>query len=80
VEVVHAHGLVRIVAAVSVAHEQHCGTEPRVSEILRVVLGLSREKRWYLEMENTSLSEVLIAEDFISLKRLNDTCHLAALV
>ena len=51
-----------------------------LSEILRVVLGLSREKRWYLEMENTSLSEVLIAEDFISLKRLNDTCHLAALV
>jgi broad specificity phosphatase PhoE len=50
-----------------------------LSEILRVVLGLSREKRWYLEMENASLSEVLIAEDFISLKRLNDTCHLAAL-
>jgi len=50
-----------------------------LSEILRVALGLSREKRWYLEMENTSLSEVLIAEDFVSLKRLNDTCHLAAL-
>ena len=50
-----------------------------LSEILRVALGLSRQKRWYLEMENTSLSEVLIAEDFVSLKRLNDTCHLAAL-
>lgn len=50
-----------------------------LSEILREVLGLSREKRWYLEMENTSLSEVLIAETFVSLKRLNDTCHLAAL-
>jgi broad specificity phosphatase PhoE len=50
-----------------------------LSEILRVVLGLSREKRWYLEMENASLSEVLIAEDYVSLKRLNDTCHLATL-
>jgi broad specificity phosphatase PhoE len=48
-----------------------------LSEILRVVLGLSREKRWYLEMENASLSEVLIDEKYISLKRLNDTCHLA---
>jgi hypothetical protein len=43
------------------------------------VLGLAREKRWYLEMENASLSEVLIAEDYVSLKRLNDTCHLAVL-
>jgi broad specificity phosphatase PhoE len=50
-----------------------------LSEILRVVLGLSRKKRWYLEMENASLSEVLIAQDFVSLKRLNDTCHLARL-
>lgn len=50
-----------------------------LSEILRVVLGLSREKRWYLEMENASLSEVLIAENYVSLKRLNDTCHLASL-
>jgi probable phosphoglycerate mutase len=50
-----------------------------LSEVLRVVLGLSREKRWYLEMENASLSEVLIAEDYVSLKRLNDTCHLATL-
>jgi probable phosphoglycerate mutase len=50
-----------------------------LSEVLRVVLGLAREKRWYLEMENASLSEVLIAEDYVSLKRLNDTCHLAAL-
>jgi len=50
-----------------------------LSEILRVVLGLSREKRWYLEMENASLSEVLIAEDYVSFKRLNDTCHLVTL-
>jgi broad specificity phosphatase PhoE len=50
-----------------------------LSEILRVVLGLSREKRWYLEMENASLSEVLIAENYVSLKRLNDTCHLSPL-
>jgi broad specificity phosphatase PhoE len=48
-----------------------------LSEILRIVLGLSQEKRWYLELENASLSEVLIAEDYVSLKRLNDTCHLA---
>ena len=51
-----------------------------LSELLRVVLELSPQKRWYLELENASLSEVLIAEDFISLKRLNDTCHLATLV
>jgi len=51
-----------------------------LSEILRVALGLSREKRWYLEMENASLSEVLIAEGYVSLKRLNDTCHLAMLL
>ena len=50
-----------------------------LSETMRVVLGLSREKRWYLEMENASLSEVLVAEDFVSLKRLNDTCHLAVM-
>jgi len=50
-----------------------------LSEILRSVLGLSREKRWYLELENASLSEVLIADTFISVKCLNDTCHLATL-
>jgi alpha-ribazole phosphatase len=50
-----------------------------LSEILRVVLGLSREKRWYFEMENASLSELSIAEDYVSLKRLNDTCHLATI-
>jgi broad specificity phosphatase PhoE len=50
-----------------------------LSEILRVVLELSPEKRWYLEMENASLSEVSIAEDYVALKRLNDTCHLATL-
>ena len=47
-----------------------------LSEILRVVLELSPDKRWYLEMENASLSEVLIAEDYVSLRRMNDTCHL----
>lgn len=51
-----------------------------LSEILRVVLGLSPEKRWYLEMENASLSEVQIGEKYVSLKRLNDTCHLAPLL
>jgi broad specificity phosphatase PhoE len=50
-----------------------------LSEILRVILGLSPEKRWYFEMENASLSEVLISEDYVSLKRLNDTCHLVDL-
>jgi broad specificity phosphatase PhoE len=50
-----------------------------LSELLRVILGLSREKRWYLELENASLSEVLIAETYISVKRLNDTCHLSSL-
>ena len=51
-----------------------------LSEILRVVLGLSSERRWYIEMENASLSEILIAEDYVALNRLNDTCHLAGLV
>jgi broad specificity phosphatase PhoE len=51
-----------------------------LSEILRVVLGLSPEKRWYIQMENASLSEVLIAKDYVALNRLNDTCHLAVLV
>ena len=50
-----------------------------LSEILRVTLGLSREKRWYFEMENASLSEVLIADEYMSLKKLNDTAHLAFL-
>lgn len=50
-----------------------------LSEILRVALGLSREKRWYLEMDNASLSEALIAENYVSLKRLNDVCHLETL-
>jgi len=49
-----------------------------LSEILRVILGLSREQRWYLEMENASLSEVLVSEDYVSLKRLNDACHLVS--
>ena len=50
-----------------------------LSEMLRVVLGLSREKRWYLEMGNASLSEVSIDENYVALKRLNDTCHLGNL-
>ena len=50
-----------------------------LSELLRIILELSPEKRWYLELENASLSEVMISDAFISLKRLNDTCHLAAL-
>ena len=50
-----------------------------LSELLRIVLELSPKKRWYLELENASLSEVLISNEFVSLKRLNDTCHLTAL-
>jgi len=50
-----------------------------LSEILRVVLELSPTKRWYLAMENASLSEVLIAEDYVALNRLNDACHLTDL-
>jgi len=50
-----------------------------LSETLRILLGLSREKRWYLEMENASISEVSIAEDSVSLRRMNDTCHLVGL-
>jgi alpha-ribazole phosphatase len=51
-----------------------------LSEILRVVLGLSRKKRWHLEIGHTSISEILIAEDYVALQRLNDTCHLKELL
>jgi len=51
-----------------------------LSEILRVVLGLSPERRWYIEMDNASLSEVLIADDYVALKHINDTCHLQNLI
>jgi broad specificity phosphatase PhoE len=50
-----------------------------LSEILRVVLGLSRERRWFINMENASLSEILIAEDYVAVNRLNDVCHLSDL-
>lgn len=50
-----------------------------LGEFLRLVLGLSSEGRWYFEMENASLSEILISKDFVSLKRLNETCHLISL-
>jgi broad specificity phosphatase PhoE len=55
----------------------HAGS---LNEILRVALGISQEKRIYFEMENASLSEVLISEEFVLLKRLNDTEHLALIV
>jgi alpha-ribazole phosphatase len=55
----------------------HAGS---LSEILRVALSLSREKRWYFEMEHTSISEVLIAEDYVSLMRLNDSSHLSSVM
>ncbi|SRR6266498_1438803 len=50
-----------------------------LSEILRVALDLSCEKRCYFEMQHTSLSEILIAEEYTSVKSLNDTSHLATL-
>jgi hypothetical protein len=49
-----------------------------LSEIPHGLRTLAR-KTLYLELENASLSEVLIAETYISVKRLNDTCHLASL-
>ena len=72
----------RIVSLLDDLREKHdeqvlllVGHGGSLSEILRVVLELSPGKRWYLELENASLSEVSIAEDYVSLKRLNDTCH-----
>ena len=50
-----------------------------LSEIMRVILGSSHEKRWYFEMENASLSEILIDEEYVSLKKWNDTGHLNSL-
>jgi 2,3-bisphosphoglycerate-dependent phosphoglycerate mutase len=51
-----------------------------LSEILRAALGLAREKRWYFEMEHTSLCELLIAQEYVSLIRLNDVSHLTSLI
>ena len=50
-----------------------------LSGILHVALGPSGEKRWYFEMQHTSLSEILIAEEYVSIKSLNDTSHLTFL-
>jgi broad specificity phosphatase PhoE len=50
-----------------------------LSELLRLVLGLSPQGRWYFDMENAGLSEVWVYDGHVSLKRLNDTCHLAPL-
>lgn len=51
-----------------------------LSELLRAVLELSPEKRWYLELDNASLTEVTITDEYVALKRLNDTCHLSAII
>ena len=50
-----------------------------LGELLRQVFKLSLDGRWYFELENASLSEILIYEEHLSLKKLNDTCHLISL-
>lgn len=50
-----------------------------LGELLRLVLNLSPEGRRYFEMENASLSEALIYDGHITLRKLNDTCHLESL-
>jgi alpha-ribazole phosphatase len=76
----------RIVSLLDDLNEKHdeqivllVGHGGSLSEILRVVLGLSRERRWYINMDNASLSEISIAEDYVAVNRLNDTCHLTDL-
>jgi alpha-ribazole phosphatase len=76
----------RIVSLLDYLNEKHdeqivllVGHGGSLSEILRVVLGLSRERRWYINMDNASLSEISIAEDYVAVNRLNDTCHLTDL-
>jgi broad specificity phosphatase PhoE len=50
-----------------------------LGELLRLALGLSPEGRQYFEMENASLSEIILYEEHVSLRKLNDTCHLKVL-
>jgi probable phosphoglycerate mutase len=79
IEAFHAR-LVSLLEDLKQKHDQQVvvlvGHGGPLSEILRIVLELSVEKRWYLEIGNASVSELLIDENYIALKRLNDTCHL----
>lgn len=50
-----------------------------LAEILRILFNLEPQERWYFEMENTSVSEILVYERHITLRKLNDTCHLVTL-
>jgi len=51
-----------------------------LGELLRLIFGLDSGGRWYFEMENASISEVIIYDGLVRLKKLNDTSHLATLV
>jgi probable phosphoglycerate mutase len=45
-------------------------------ELLRLALSLPPEGRWYFEMSNVSLTELLVYENSVRLLLMNDTCHL----
>ena len=47
-----------------------------LGELLRLALELPPQGRWYFEMGNASLSEVVLYDGHVSMKKLNDTCHL----
>jgi alpha-ribazole phosphatase len=48
-----------------------------LSELVRLFLGISVERRWSFTLDNASLSELILGDDgYPLLKRLNDICHL----
>jgi len=49
-----------------------------LKELLRLALGLPSRGHWYFELDTASVSVLLVDGDQAVLKRLNDTCHQAA--
>jgi broad specificity phosphatase PhoE len=49
-----------------------------LSELVRIILGLSHKLRWAFLMNNASLSEIQLDEGLPFLKFWNETCHLSA--
>ncbi len=45
-------------------------------EILRLLLGLPRERHWSFQFDHASLSEVHVYDNYSIIMRINDTQHL----
>lgn len=48
-------------------------------EMIRLVMDLPPDGRWYFKMENTSLTELVLYDNSPELRRLNDVAHLNGL-